>query len=433
MPKMKYIFFAIVPLLIGVFLMFRQQTNTSFTINELTQKLQKKMDKELFVDVVDSISEYKGEITVDLLYFKAKAYEGLKQLDEAIAVYEEIIQTFPQEKAAYDKLLGYYESEYPQKYIRLLYDMKKIFPQDSGNHLMAYALKFQKTYVPANRLFNSSSDYIVFEYDGKYGIMTKEMEVLVEAEFDKLLDYSEDTGFFGAVKDGKAFYVDEQGYKREVPDILYQELGYQIDGMAVAKKEGKFGYIDYKLNELSEFVYEDATAFRKGIAAIKEKGKWYFINDKFEKIKNESYDMVLMNRNRVMNAVDVIWVKKDNRWQLLNNQLKSIDIPVVKQVKIFISNEPTAVEFENGWGYLTTSGKTVNHQRFLNANPFNVGKAFVQVEKGKWQVISNEFDKGDMITANHVDIVYQAGVAQVFETDKMNYFVKFNQLKEDME
>lgn len=433
MKKIKYVILAIVPVLIGVFFMLQQHTTTPQDITQLTQILQTKMEKELFVDVVDSVANYKGDVTVELLHFKAKAYEGLKQTDEAMAVYEQIVQKFPNDKLAYEKLLTYYERDYPRKYIRLLNDMKKIFPKEAGESLTAYALEFQKTYVPAKRLFNSYGDYVVFEYDGKYGIMTKEMDIIVEAQFDKLFDYSEDTGFFGAVKDGKAFYVDEQGYKREVPDITYQELGYQIDGVAVAKKDGKYGYVDYKLNELSEFIYEDVTAFRKGFAAVKEDGKWYFINDKFKKITNEAYDTVLMDRNRVMNMFDVTWVKKDNRWQLLDNQLKEITIPMVKQVKLFISNEPTAVEFENGWGYLTTSGKMINQERFLSANPFHLGKAFVQVENGKWQVISSEFDKGEVLTANRVDTIYNTGVVQVFETDKASYFVKFNQLNETIE
>lgn len=430
MKKLKYVILAIVPLIIGAFFMLRQKTNTPQDITQFTQILQTKMDKELFLDVVDSVGNYKGVMTAELLHFKAQAYEGLRQPDEAIATYEQIVQQFPNDKKAYEKLLAHYERDYPRKYVRLLNDMKKVFPQEAGYGLTAYALEFQKTYVPAEQLFNSQSEYMVFEQGGKYGIMTKEMDIVVEAEFDKLFNYSEKTGFFGAVKDGKAFYVDENGYKRKVPNTTYQELGYQSEGMAVAKKDGKYGYIDYSLNELSKFVYEDATAFRKGFAAVKEQGKWYFINDGFQKITTDGYDEILMDRNRVMNAFDVTWVKKDNQWQLLDNQLNNITIPTVKQVKMFISKEPTAVEFENGWGYLTTSGQMVNQKRFLNANPFHLGKAFVQVEKGKWQVISSEFDKGKTVTASHVDIIYTTGVAQVFETDKVKYFVQFNPLNE---
>lgn len=429
MKHIKYIVVAILPLLFVIFLLVQQRPTTVEDIHKFKQMLQIKMDKELFVDVLDNIANYKGDVTLELLHFKAKAYENLKQNEEAIAVYEQIIRKFPNDKEAYEKLLAYYENDYPQKYIRLLYDTKNVFPTEFNDEIVAFQLGFQKTYVPAHKVFNSKSAYSIFEQDGKYGIMTKEMDILVEAEFDKLFDYSEHTGFFGAVKEGRAFYVDENGYKREVPDMTYQELGYQNGGFAVAKKEGKYGYVDYKLNELSDFVYEDATAFNNGLAAVKEDGKWYFISENFRKINDIPYEAIMMDRNRVMNAFGVLWVKRDNRWQLLDTQLNEISIPTVKQVKIFISDQPTAVEFEDGWGYLTTSGKMVNEQRFLSANAFNLDKSFVQVEKEKWQVISSTFDKGEIITAKFVDNVQDMGITQVFEDSKVNYFVKFNQHK----
>lgn len=433
MSKKQYLKWLVMPIVVSV-LFFLVRTPTPPSKEEIKTQIETDLRKELYIDALDRLATYEtSQEDVEWLLLKAQAYEGLRQLDEVIAVYERIVDKFPQEKRAYEALLKHYKDEYPKKYVYTLYRMKRAFPHEDYKALQEYVLGYEKQYLPIDFIANSESEFYIFQKGKKFGIMDSALDVMVEAEFDKLYDYSEDTHYFGAIKDGKAFYIDSNGYKRQVSDAHYEEVGYQSEGKSFAKRDGKFGYIDYEFKELTPFSYDDATSFYKSIAAVKKDGKWRFINDKFEKMSDTLYDTIMMNRNKIMNEFGVIWAKKDNKWVLLDEQLKEIAIPYVKQVKRFASTAPTAVELENGWGFLTIKGTVLNNQRFLDAQPFYNGKAFVKNKKNQWVLISENFEFGKTVLAKNVSVIHSSGVAKVVDLDNQSYFVKINPNLEEVE
>ena len=64
------------------------------------------------------------------------------------------------------------------------------------------------------------------------------------------------------------------------------------EGFALVKKDGKWGYINTKGEQIIECKFDDARDFSEGFAAVKKDGKWGYINTKgypafFDKSKNE--------------------------------------------------------------------------------------------------------------------------------------------------
>ena len=65
-----------------------------------------------------------------------------------------------------------------------------------------------------------------------------------------------------------------------------------IGGFAKVKKDGKWGYINTKGEQIIEYKFDDAYDFNEGFARVQKDGKWGYINTKgrpviFDESKNE--------------------------------------------------------------------------------------------------------------------------------------------------
>ena len=72
-----------------------------------------------------------------------------------------------------------------------------------------------------------------------------------------------------------------------ISGIKYEYLSYFSDnGLALAKFENKYGFINKECETVIDFIFEEAKGFKYNLAAVKKDDKWGFINSKGEfKIK----------------------------------------------------------------------------------------------------------------------------------------------------
>lgn len=68
-----------------------------------------------------------------------------------------------------------------------------------------------------------------------------------------------------------------------------QQIDDFSEGLASAKKDGKWGYIDKKGNVVIDFIYENAGDFSEGLAPVKKDGKAGYINTKGEVVVDLKY------------------------------------------------------------------------------------------------------------------------------------------------
>ena len=63
----------------------------------------------------------------------------------------------------------------------------------------------------------------------------------------------------------------------------YEYLSYFSDnGLALAKLNGKYGYINKNCEKVIDFVFQNAQGFKYNLAAVQKDGKWGFINERGE-------------------------------------------------------------------------------------------------------------------------------------------------------
>lgn len=114
--------------------------------------------------------------------------------------------------------------------------------------------------------------------DGKVGYMSVGGQILTEAVYDNL---RMGPSFFLAEKDNVKGYINEEG---AFVGTDYEEIGTFAAGLAAAKKNGLWGFINEKMEEVIPFAYEAASIFSQGLAPVKKNGQWGYINVRNEEI-----------------------------------------------------------------------------------------------------------------------------------------------------
>lgn len=144
---------------------------------------------------------------------------------------------------------------------------------------------------------------LFYKSNGKWGIVTQDNLTLQQAVYDKVgVDnhYLSETSIPEGLlcSDMHVSINNLWGMLREdgtalIP-VKYDSLGIYIEDMIVAKKAGKYGYVDKDGKEAIPFIYVDADDFSEGLAAVEnDKGKYLFVNKAGETvIKPHEYDKV---------------------------------------------------------------------------------------------------------------------------------------------
>ena len=107
-------------------------------------------------------------------------------------------------------------------------------------------------------------------------------------EFDDARDFKE--GFAVVKKDGKWGYINTKG--EQIVECKFDSYSNFNEGFAAVKKDGKWGYINTKGEQIVECKFDGARSFNEGFALVKKDGKYGYINTKgylviFDKSKNE--------------------------------------------------------------------------------------------------------------------------------------------------
>ena len=62
--------------------------------------------------------------------------------------------------------------------------------------------------------------------------------------------------------------------------LEFDYAGNFNEGFSAVKKDGKWGYINTKGEQIVECKFDDAYYFNEGFARVKKDGKWGYINTK---------------------------------------------------------------------------------------------------------------------------------------------------------
>lgn len=163
---------------------------------------------------------------------------------------------------------------------------------------------------------------LFYESNGKWGIVTQDNRTIQQAVYEKV-EVNKECLSETHIPDGllrSDMHVSVNGIcgmlrmdGTELIPVKYDFLGEYSENMIIAKKSGKYGFIDNNGKEAVPFVYFGADNFSEGLAAVKnEKGKYLFINKAGETvIKPHEYDKV----DRFVNGTCKVY-KKDKVWEI---------------------------------------------------------------------------------------------------------------------
>ena len=189
--------------------------------------------------------------------------------------------------------------------------------------------------------------------DDKMGYIDRTGKEIVPCQYDIAMQFSEGLAFVG--NNGRngfsGGYIDTTG--KMVLPFPYGTGFARIDnhfsdGLALAEKDGKWGYIDKTGKEVIACQYDNAQYFTERFAAVKRDGKWGYIDTTGKEVIPCQYD-------------NINW-----EWGYSG-----------------FSEGLACMEKDGKWGYIDTTGKVVIPFVFGEAESFSEGLAYVRIEEAE--------------------------------------------------
>lgn len=212
---------------------------------------------------------------------------------------------------------------------------------------------------------------------------------------------------------------DLYGFKKGEKVIIepqYEQVQYRFsDGLAGAKKDGKWGFINIDNEVVIDFQYEHVSMFEKGKAIVaKEKQKKGIINKQNEVLLAFDYRAIYkINKNSFA-------VMRDSLWQFLNaDDYQPINDYKYEDFYNFY-NGNILVQLDGYWGGLDKKGKELKAPtyEYIEVEALSeFGQSFYRRE-GKFGFINDELQE---LTAPIYDTIYEGWV-----DDYLFFFPKQN-------
>lgn len=250
---------------------------------------------------------------------------------------------------------------------------------------------YKEIYVSYDEIFPFRNDSAVYVEENAYGLLNIAGKVTIRNHNDWNGVLSTDRKSVPVYRDGEFYFSDENGYRIEVPvkGQKIEELGILCNGMAPAKINGKYGYVDGTFRELSSFGWDGATVIQNGFGAVKQGEKWALINSSFELVTDFIYDDVKRDMYNYCSISDRAFVKVQNGYQMVNGKGDAIGEGGYEDAVPFVTKEPAPVLKNGKWGFVDLDGNIVIEPQYENAGAFSGGLAPVQTGGG-WGYITTD-------------------------------------------
>lgn len=350
--------------------------------------------KELYLDAIAQYEEAMAlkSATLEVELLVAEDYRAMGDSKGYTNKLNSIISSYGPDERAVNRLYDYYRENYSQdRLTRFLVGLHEKYPDNALVEDYYNTVKglYSEKYMSIQDIREYHGKYAVYLQDGKKGLMDSDGDVVVEAVYDDIA-YNGSNDDRITVRDGNSYYfVNKKGYKVQEPEERYEYLGILSQKRVVAKKAGKYGYLNENMKEQTAFVYDDATVFREDIAAVKQGDKWALINRKGEPQTEFIYDDIALNSIGACSVGGVVWVKQGGEWRLVDGKGEPVGTEAYEDVRAFETDGYCAVCRYDRWGFADQQGNLVIECTYQDAKSFANG--FAPVKKGGlWGYIDTE-------------------------------------------
>lgn len=256
--------------------------------------------KELYLDAIAKYEEAKNLKPVDreLALRIARDYHALG--DERTYADKLLAMTAdygPDEEILALLCTHYQESGTQEGWIQCIRSLWEKYPDDKTVESYYDTVKglYREKYMSLEDIEVYHGKYAVFIQEGKKGLIDAEGKVVMKPVYDDIVYNGKDNDRI-LVRDATTmYYVNKKGNKVLEPEESYEYLGLLSQNRAVAKKEGKYGYLDEKMKIAIPLSYDEATLFQEKTAAVKQGEHWALIDSKGKQKTEFLYDEVALN------------------------------------------------------------------------------------------------------------------------------------------
>lgn len=251
------------------------------------------------------------------------------------------------------------------------------------------------TFTRTNWVDGIRDGMMIVQSHWKYGVLNTSLDVVIPIEYDEINRC--DDGLFVVEKDNKYGVIDTS--LSVVAPIKYDyisKFGY-ADGIFYVKLDGKYGYIGKDGQPITELKYTDCRSFSCGRAAVEIDDKWGYIDIYGNEVIPCQY------KSAGSYSEGFAWVTGREGYGQ-KEYLIDLDGNVIcggYDIAYEFSNGLAAVESDDKWGYINTSGEVVIPFQWDGASWFDSenGTASVSLD-GEWYRIDSD---GNIVD---VDISY---------------------------
>lgn len=248
---------------------------------------------------------------------------------------------------------------------------------------------YKDIYVSYDEIFPFRNDSAVYVEGDFYGLLNSAGKVKIRSHNEWNGVLSGDRESVPVCQNGEFYFADENGYRIEVPpkEKQIEKLGILCNDIAPAKINGKYGYVNVKFEELSPFVWEDATVIQNGFGAVKQGEKWALINSSFELITDFIYDDVKTDIYDYCSISGRAFMKGQDGYQIVNEKGESVGEGRYEDAVPFVTEEPAPIKRDGKWGFVDLEGQLVIEPQYEDAGAFSNGLAPVRTG-GSWGYIN---------------------------------------------
>lgn len=397
-------------------------------VEELVQQIEANIEVKTYKNTIPMYEELIGIEPENIKWYigLADVYSEIEQYGNYKRLCEQIVSLFPNDKTGHLRLIKYYAKIGKDNYVIQTYNAAPD-PVKADEEFLSVYQESEWKYRFVSKGYSSigicaGGSYVV-EYNGVYGYKSKDFSYEIEPKFTVARPYIED---YAAVnKDGEWYFIDGTGDRVLATQEKFEDLYSISEGYAVAKINGKYGYIDSTFEQYC-FEYEDATSFYNGVAAVKKDGKWGLINREFKTILSFEYDDVVRDDANICSRRGIIFLLKDQSYHMVDIDGKKITDNTFDGAHLFYSDY-AAVKKGDKWGFIDRDGEIVIDFKFQEASSYASGIAAVKqgeqwgcIDKNGKIILEPDYDYA-MITADNGVVVLKVGGLYRFAQ-----FIKFD-------
>lgn len=403
------------------------ELKTKTRVNELVQQIEENNALQTYKNTLvlyDELIKLEPD-NIDWYVGRAQAYAFLGKSSRYKQLSEDIITRFPEDATGYIMLIKYYATKGRDKKVITTYNEAPDNIQNDQEFLSIYQQSEWTYRLRGSRCESLGAFYndrAVFSRKELYGYKKSSLYSSLAAKFTEARPFIED--YAAVLKDDEWYFIDKDGYRVLATYEKFEDLYSLSEGYAVAKTNGKYGYIDSTFKKYL-FEYDDATSFYRGVAAVKKDNKWALIDKNFKLITDFIYDDVVRDEANVCSREGVIFLRINGAYHMVGVDGKNITYKTFSNANVFYS-QYASVESNGKWGFIDTKGNVVIDFAYENASSFASDMAAVK-QNGKWGCVTLDgtvvlpFEYDDVFVASNDGVV----AVKIKNRYKFAQFIKF--------